>query len=287
MDRENQKIKLKDGRILGFAEYGDPIGKPLFYLHGWPASHVSAKKYDDLAKKMHIRIIAPDRPGFYKSDFQNGRTLLDWPDDVLALANHLNIKKFPVMGVSGGGPYAAACAYKIPNRLTKAGIVVGLGPTYIPGVLEGSHWLGKLGWQTYHYGVIRAFAAFSQLLVARYGSLIGIHGFLFPAKSDRKVYAADRQVRDGTTQCMREAYRQGSKGPAYDLKLYTSPWGFDVSHIRTKTYLFYGSDDENAPIAMGKYYASHIPGNTFTVYPGEGHLISVTHAAKIFKTLVS
>ena len=124
-------IKLKDGRKLGFCEYGDPKGKPIFYFHGWPASRLSGSETDKAAKKLKIRVISPDRPGFGLSDYKEDRTLLGWADDVLELADQLKIKKFAVMGVSGGGPYSAVCAYKIPERVTKAGIVVGLAPVYL------------------------------------------------------------------------------------------------------------------------------------------------------------
>src|SRR5690242_4253772 len=97
---ENNQIRLKDGRKLGYAEYGDPKGKPLFFFHGFPTSRFHAKRTDQAAKELGIRVIAPDRPGFGLSDFQIGRTLLDFPDDVLELANYLGIKKFVVEGVS-------------------------------------------------------------------------------------------------------------------------------------------------------------------------------------------
>lgn len=29
-------IRLRDGRRLGYAERGDPRGRPLLYFHGWP-----------------------------------------------------------------------------------------------------------------------------------------------------------------------------------------------------------------------------------------------------------
>src|SRR3990170_989632 len=94
MSDQEKQIHLNDGRKLGFAQYGDLKGKPVFYFHGWPASRLSAKIYDDLAKKLYVRIISPDRPGFGLSDYKKDRTLLDWPDDVLALADFLKIKKF-------------------------------------------------------------------------------------------------------------------------------------------------------------------------------------------------
>lgn len=129
-------ITLSDGRRLYYAEHGDSKGKPLFFFHGWPGSRLRSSFYDSIAKKLHIRIISPDRPGYGLSDYQENRTLLDYPDDIVELADALRIKKFAVVGVSGGGPYTAVCAYKIPERITKAGIVVGAAPMYMSDLFE-------------------------------------------------------------------------------------------------------------------------------------------------------
>ena len=109
---ENHKqFTLPDGRSLGYAAYGDPQGKPLFFFHGFPSSRLEAQFTEGVAGRLGARIIAIDRPGFGRSDFKKERRIRDWPDDVLALADALGIDRFAVLGVSGGGPYAAACAH--------------------------------------------------------------------------------------------------------------------------------------------------------------------------------
>lgn len=277
-------IRLKDGRILGFAQYGDLKGKPVFYFHGWPASRLSAAIYDDLAKKIHVRIIAPDRPGFGMSEYKKDRTLLDWPDDVIALADKLKIKKFAVMGVSGGGPYAAVCAYRIPQRLTKVGIVVGLSPIYGKDALNGVMWISKIGWANFEKNpLLRTFSSFFQFLNARYGLHLGLHRFLW-GRADKKLFN-NPALRRREKESSREAFRQGFLGPRLDLKLYTTDWKFDLKDIRAKVFLWYGESDENVSLNMGKYYASQIPKSKLKIYLREGHLISVTHAQEILKTL--
>ncbi len=287
MKRAAQTIKLKDGRVLGFAEYGDPQGKPLFYFHGWPASRLGAAKYHMLAKKLHVRIISPDRPGYGLSDYQRNRTLLDWPNDVVALADYLKTKKFSVMGVSGGGPYAAVCAYKIPQRITRTGIVVGLSPIYSREALDGMMWMAKIGWMNYgRFGVVRRISSILQYVNAHWGPSWGLYRYFFGAKADRKMYR-DPAIRRAAKKNFQEAFRQGYKGPEHDLKLYTTEWGFDVRNIVGETYLWYGSKDQNVSLNMGKYYAKEIPKDRLIIYPGEGHLISITHAEEIFKTLMA
>jgi pimeloyl-ACP methyl ester carboxylesterase len=286
MDLSNQTIKLKDGRTLGFAEYGDKKGKPVIYLHGWPATRLNAAIYDSLANKLHVHVIAPDRPGFGLSDFKKDRKMLDWPDDIIELANHFKIKKFAVMGVSGGGPYAAVCAYKIPKRLTNVGIVVGLGPIRGPESLRGVMWMGKIGWLNFHkHPWIAKGSAFLQSIKTRYNFFPGLNRY-FWSKEDRKLLA-DPLLGNRLTETMRDAFRTGYKGPELDLKLYTDDWGFDLTGIRANVYLWYGDKDQCASPAMGEYYAEVIPKSKLIMYQGEGHLVSITHATEIFKTLLS
>ncbi len=127
-DRANQQIKLRDGRSLGYAEYGTPVGKPVFYFHGFPSSRLDWPLFDTdaIAARLNARIIAADRPGYGLSDFKRGRKILDWPDDVVELADALQIDRFAVLGISGGGPYAEACSFKIPQRLSATAIVCGM-----------------------------------------------------------------------------------------------------------------------------------------------------------------
>lgn len=96
--KENTTLKLSDGRILGYAQYGDPNGVPLFFFHGWPSSRLQGIMLHEAGKKLGVRIISPDRPGFGLSTYDPKRILLDWPQDVLEIADHLKIKKFAVLG---------------------------------------------------------------------------------------------------------------------------------------------------------------------------------------------
>ena len=106
-------VNLPDGRDLAYEEYGDPAGFPVLSFHGGLSSHLDAAPAGAAAREAGIRLVAPDRPGMGLSTFQPGRTLLDWPEDVTALAHALGIERFAVMGWSAGGPYAAVCAAKL------------------------------------------------------------------------------------------------------------------------------------------------------------------------------
>ena len=187
MKKNDKTFLLKDGRKLGYREYGSPnSSKVLFYFHGWPGSRLNGLETDEAAKKLKVRVISVDRPGFGNSDYKKDRTLLDWPDDVVELADKLKIKKFSLMGVSGGGPYVAVCAYKIPERINKAGIVVGLGIVDVKGNLNGMSFLSKISWANYHrFPIARTIAGINGLLGYKYFPTLSLM-IGFGAKEDQK-----------------------------------------------------------------------------------------------------
>jgi pimeloyl-ACP methyl ester carboxylesterase len=140
MIKINQQLRLPSGRMLAYDECGTPDGTPIFYFHGSPSSRLEWGLFggEMLANRLNIRLIVPDRPGLGHSEFQPGRQIGDWPADVIALADQLALARFAVLGYSGGGPYAAACALlKIPGRLTRVGIVSGTAPFDEPGLSAG------------------------------------------------------------------------------------------------------------------------------------------------------
>ncbi len=121
-------ILLSDGRVLGYAEYGDSVGYPIFYFHGGQESRLSSIFMDSTAIKLNIRLISPDRPGIGLSTFQADRTFLDWGDDIAQLATSLNINRYAVFGVSGGAPHVLATVYKDSSRIENAFIISGATP---------------------------------------------------------------------------------------------------------------------------------------------------------------
>ena len=286
MFRDKSRIfELKDGRRLGFVEYGDKKGIPIFFFHGWPGSRYSGKETEETAKKLGIRIISTDRPGIGLSDFKKDRTLLDWPGDIVELADHLKINKFSLLGVSGGGPYVAVSAYKIPERIIKAGIVVGLAPVDIKGNLDGMAFKGRIGWANYHkFPFTRYIGTFSSYFLFKYPLLGSI--FSFPTKQDRLLYQEVVKNREGEESGVKEAFRQGIKGAEQELKIYTDNWGFNLKDIKVKVFLWYGAKDKCVSLNMGKYYNRLIPGSELFIEPDWGHLSRYKYEEKILKKLI-
>lgn len=138
--QRSDTCRLPDGRRLGFLDTAaltpgamDPALPAIFYFHGFPGSRLEAA----FLPLDGCRLIGVDRPGYGLSDPAPERRLGDFARDVAALADHLGIARFAVLGVSGGAPYAAACAHALPGRVAAAGLVCGLGPPEAPGMASG------------------------------------------------------------------------------------------------------------------------------------------------------
>jgi len=273
-ERLNQAVTLQDGRALGFAEYGDPIGTPVFYFHGHPGSRLEYPLFDpeDAASELGVRLIAPDRPGHGLSDPQRGRTMLDWPDDVIELADALQIDRFVVLGVSGGGPFAEACAYKIPQRVTRTAIVCGMGPANAPGTRDGISWIyaGKpaivrnLLLKMMVFGMRRDPEKFKQRFLSQMNEAL-------PAP-DAGVMSDPALAGPFLDWTFGEALRSGIHGASHDAKLYSKPWGFRLEDITGSVHLWHGEMDLQVLPSVGHSVAETIPNCHATFSTDDGHL---------------
>jgi len=276
-DARDTTLQLRDGRILAYADYGASGGEALLYFHGGADSRLEARLLAEQAHHAGIRLIGIDRPGMGRFRFQASRRLLDWPNDVAELADHLSLDHFAVVGVSGGGPYALACAYSIPDRLTACGIIAG--------EWHDSHSLSFL-------------TKFLPWL------LIPIVGHFFRDEEharkalrqftkswpepDRKSLALPA-ISNLFAASIVEAFHQGARGPAYDGMVVRRPWGFEIEEIAVpRLYLWHGEQDKDVPVAMGRAIAERLAQCKATYYPNEGHLsLIVNHCEEIVATLMS
>ncbi len=286
--KRNLVYRLQNGRALGCSRVGAPGGKTVLYFHGWPGSRLEATILDGEARSLGIEVVAVDRPGYGLSDFLPGRRITDWPRDIAELADLLGLKTFSVVGVSGGGPYAAACAHALPQRLESVGIVCGLGPPDEPGATRGMAILNRalffLARKTPRVGGL----VFDQLagFLRRNPALI-----VSPRLTDG-LPEVDRETlrnsvaRDALTGSMAEAFRQGPAGARHDGLLYAQPWGFELEAITTEVKLWHGELDVNVPVAMGRTVARRIPRCRAEFRPLEGHMsLPFNHAGEILLEL--
>jgi pimeloyl-ACP methyl ester carboxylesterase len=282
-------IRLRDGRTLGIMECGDPGGMPVLYFHGFPGSRLEVQLAERSAARLNVRLIGIDRPGYGISDFKPDRNLIDWPDDVVELADHFGLDRFKVMGISGGGPYAAACAHKILHRLTAVGIGCGLGPIDPAGMLAEMTWVNRFGLK--FAGKIPALTKLMFLPLAyflrHHPEKVLTSMAQLATEPDRSVMQST-QVKQIMAASFRESMHRGPAGAIHDLMLYAKPWGFDLQDIRTRVYLWHGEKDVIVPSAMARHLAAAIPDCRSVFFPEEGHFSLVVHQMdKFFRTLAT
>ncbi len=267
-------ISLRDERTLGYAEYGDPSGKPVFFFHGLPGSRLQRHPDDSIAIELGARIITIDRPGYGLSDFQHGRTLLDWPNDVAQLADALNIDQFAAIGLSGGGPYLLACAYKMPERITSATVVSGMGPIDDPDAVKSMLPSMRLGLgiaPKVPLGFVRLLDPIAKLVSRNPLSAKKLVPSSAP-EPDKKAFARP-DIQEVDRQDLGEAYRNGAQGAFWEVVLLATPWGFRLEDIHKKIFLWHGEDDTTVPQQIGRYVARTLSNCKSTFYPGEGHTL--------------
>lgn len=269
-------VTLRDGRTLAYAEYGRRRGSPAFYFHGTPGGLLEGRHLDEAARLHNVRLIAVDRPGYGRSDFKKGRRLTDWPDDVADLAGALEIDRFGVVGLSGGGPHAQACAAAMPERVTTAAIVSGAGSP--EAALDG-----RGGVARFFIKLLLMMTPFFAWMTAMWTAFWAprTRQWMMPRSIDRQVMKR-RDVREAFAEEVREALRPGGKAMAQDLVLFSRPWGFspkDVGVVPVR--LWHGDKDKVVPVRIGRYFAREIPGCRATFVEGGGHMMIIDHAFEI------
>ena len=228
---------------------------------------------DTAAWKNDVRVIAPDRPGYGLSAFKPGRRIADWPDDCVELVDALGIERFSIVGVSGGGPYALACAWKIPSRLVSAGVVCGLGPLDRQKIQEMEG----------HPQIMLSLARSAPWLLSLFcGSLFAPLVRLYPPilmpllVNSRVAYdrrTLDRpEVRNTLLASVREALRSGPRGLLQELSLYTGDWGFRPEDIAFRIEHWHGERDPVIPVSHGRSLAARLPDVRSRIIPREGHI---------------
>jgi len=279
-------MELPDGRELAWLEAGKPRGRPVFAFHGTPGSRRQVSFDDKAVTAAGARMIAPDRPGYGLSSFHPGRSLADWAADVSALADHLKLDSFAVVGVSGGGPHALACARLLPERVSAAGIVSGVGPMADP-----EFDVGMVG-----FNRALTFLARQSPLVLR--PVFWVQDFSLRRWPEAALRAAAKQfpapdaallerpdVRAAFLGDVHRASATTAQAATQDFVLFARAWGFRLHDVTVPCHFWQGDADRNVPIGHARFMAGRIPGAVLHECPGEGHLLYVNHVEEVLETV--
>ena len=266
-------LTLSSGRRLGWAEYGDRGGRPVLVFHGLPGSRRQRHPDDGIALGLGARMLHLERPGFGISDPAPARTLAGWARDVAEACDLLGVETMRIAGVSGGGPYALACAATLGDRVERVAVVSGVGPPramhvagYSPLVRLGFALAPRGAWTMRPFAGVAA--AIGRRLPVLYFQVLGA-GL---NDADRRVFARP-EIREMMVEDMNEAFAQSGAAMAEELALVASPWDFDPGAIRAPLALWHGTGDRIVPAAAAQAVAAIVPRAELHLLEGEGHFL--------------
>jgi len=280
-------IELPGGRHLGYAEVGDPVGKPIICFHGTPGSRLQLEPPEGIELPAGYRLIAPDRPGYGYSTFYRERRLTDWPGDVAALADYLGLDRFSVMGVSGGGPHVLVCAHGLGDRLIGVACVSGVGPLGDPQAAEGMMPTNRM-----ITTLSRRTPRLLRILFNAQINWLKRNPERFMDVMIRQMPEPDRALmNDGLRELFAKDIAMSSAtaglAAAQDFELFSGDWGFRLEDIRVPVHLWQGSVDRNVPAHHAELLARRIPNATLHRCDGEGHLLFLPRLAEILSTITT
>jgi pimeloyl-ACP methyl ester carboxylesterase len=278
-------VELRDGRALGYEEWGPGDGFPVLGFGGTTMSRLAHLGHE-APEAAGVRLVLVDRPGYGLSDFQPGRRLLDWPNDIAQLADALELERLAVFGMSGGGPHAAACGYALPDRVCALGLISSPGPVWDRPELRYSL-------PPHRQPLVELAAgdpdAAAQVLLddcrRELEELASRPEETNGSGPDGEVMA-NPEVRARFRASLLETLERGPEGYAHDLfLLFVTPWGFRPEEIGVPTTIWHGDRDPAVPIGVGEFFDRTIPRSSLHVLPGEGHLLLWSHAEEILRDL--
>lgn len=242
-------VRLPDGRSITFSAAGPADGFPIVYCHGAIGSpRWWTPDLGRLTERLSIRYLLVNRPGFAGSDPSPGRTVADFARDLGEVMSSLGHRRFSVVGVSAGAPYALACGWALAERLVGLAAVSPLGPSSGRGASRGLRYSVPL--------VPFGSGPMGPALAGACLRAMGLHG-----GTPTAAMIGDYQV------CRRD-------------------WGFDPGEMSFPVTIWHGGADPLVPLAHVRALAAAIPGCTTRVAAGGGHFFYSRSLAEIVASLL-
>jgi pimeloyl-ACP methyl ester carboxylesterase len=291
MHRENL-IELENNAVIAFEEYGDANGVPVIFCHGWPSSRTMARLTDEPARDLGIRIVSPDRPGISASSLQPDRKLIDWPRVVERMVDHLGIRDFRMLGISGGAPYAYATAVALPERVRAIAIVGGAPP--IAELGDSGGLLALYRWMLAFYRtrprLLRTLFYLARPVLSlrppvRLRPLLLKMLLLRPCDAES---LRDAAAFEAIFESQRRAWRASAEGVMADAQIYAQPWGFALEDVRVPVRLWHGNQDRAFSVRLAEELVKRLPNCNARFIADAGHYsLPIRHMREILEDLIS
>jgi pimeloyl-ACP methyl ester carboxylesterase len=283
------RVQVRDGRKLGFAEFGPPDGRPIVWLHGTPGARRQIPEDARLAAEdVGVRFVGVDRPGTGMSTSHLYSSILDFMDDLRILIDELGFDDLAVIGLSGGGPYALAAGYAMPDRVKAVGVLGGVAPTRGDDGTPG----GLVSLATRFAPLIPPFRVPLGLAIGLLvGALmpvgrpaLGMYARFSPP-GDREVFARE-EIKAMFLNDLTET-RGRLRAPVDDVILFTRDWGFRLRDVKPPVKWWQGDADHIVPLSHAQHCVDRLPDAELFIRPGESHLGGFAAAEEVLETLLA
>jgi pimeloyl-ACP methyl ester carboxylesterase len=275
-----------DDGVIAVEVVGEPDAPAVLFCHGLADSRLAAYGFAGAAHALGLRLIAPDRPGIGGTDARRLPRVVDWVAEATLVLDALDIGSVALLGVSGGGAFAAACASELPDRVRSLLLIAPLGPPAWPT-------RGMAAGQRAALQIAQHAPAFGGWFLCRLATLARREPGLFLRLATSEMPAGDRRAlaqpdaRAAFLTNYLQAFHRGSRGVGQDLRVLTRPWGFDLDSIRVPTSIHQGDADTTVPLQHARRFAAAIPGARLHIHPGQGHFSIVTAPEHMLATLAA
>lgn len=284
------KVHVGRDRRLGFAEFGDPAGRAIFWLHGTPGARrqvpVEARMF---AENNGVRLIGLDRPGIGSSTPHEYDRVIDFSHDLRIVADSLGVEKMVIIGLSGGGPYTLGCAAAMPERVLAVGVLGGVAPTRGPDAIGGGL-MGNVGLRAAplleHVGAPLSMVATGliRLIKPVAEPVLYLYASVSP-EGDRRLLARPEFKAMFLDDLLNGSRRQLA-APFADVVVFARDWGFRLDEVKVPVRWWHGDADHIVPFAHGRHVVGLLPDAELYTLPGESHLGGLGQAEAIMTAMV-
>lgn len=292
-------VELPDGRQIGIADFGDGSDEAtddgsdlaVLWFHGTPGARRQVPPAAvEHAKSIGVRIIGVERPGIGWSTPHHYQHLIDWAEDIRHVCRTLGIDRFGVIGLSGGGPYALACAAALADHVVAAAILGGVAPSRgseapAGGIISYAKPFGPV-LTLAREPMARAFSCTVRNILAPLAHPVFDLYVRYGPRSDREMLARPEMRAMFMDDLLSAAHHQ-LKGLVYDAVLFTRHWGFDIADIEVPLFFWHGDADFFVPLAHGQHMAELAKNGTLHFRPGDGHLATLDASCEALDLFVS
>jgi len=285
------QVSSKSGRVLDVAVAGPESGIPLVFHHGTPGSHLLFEPFIEATISRGLRYVSYTRPGYGNSTRQAGRRISDCVNDVAVILDQLGARRIYVIGWSGGGPHAIACAALLSKEVIAASTIASLAPSNA----HNLNWLAGMGKENIEeFGAALNGPDKLQSFLEHVGpdfahvtkdQIIAALGDLIPDVDKESLSGRLGSFLADNTQ---EALRNGFWGWLDDDIAFVYDWGFDLERIKVPVSIWQGRKDRMVPFEHGRWLTEHIPEARPHLLPDHGHLsLAVSSFERILDDLIS